>query len=63
MSEYVLYYHANLAGRAEFVRVIFEEVGQKYTEINENIVELCMKNQRTGFPSFAPPVLKKGTSL
>ena len=55
-----LYYWPKLCGRAEFVRIIFEEVGEKFKEINENTAEFAIKNKRDGYPSFAPPVLKKG---
>ena len=58
-----LYYHPKLCGRAEFVRIIFEEVGEKFKEINDNVREFAIKNEREGYPSFAPPVLKKGTKL
>ena len=58
---YEFYYWPKLCGRAEFVRIIFEEVGEKYKEINENTLEFAIKNERPGYPSFAPPVLKKGT--
>ena len=61
MSEvWELYYYPNACGRAEFIRIIFEEAGQKFKEINDNTVEFAIKNQRDGYPSFAPPVLKKG---
>ncbi len=61
-EQYELYYWG-LAGRAEFARIIFEEVGVKFKETNDQqaVFEFCIKNQRPGFPSFAPPVLKKGT--
>ena len=49
-----------MCGRAEFIRIIFEEVGQKYKENNDNTIEFAIKNQRDGYPSFALPVLKKG---
>ena len=55
-----LYYWPKLCGRAEFVRIIFEEVGEKFKEINDNIIEFTIQNQRDGYPSFFPPVLKKG---
>ncbi|XP_013395749.1 glutathione S-transferase [Lingula anatina] len=65
-SEWVLYYWP-LAGRGEFVRLVFEEAGVPYKEIND--VELLSKNFKKidlppsedfSFPCFAPPVIKKG---
>ncbi len=63
-DEYVLYYWP-LAGRGEFIRLIFEEVGQPYKEVND--INDAMLDRKTfhvghkgGFPNFAPPILKKG---
>lgn len=58
-----LYYHGPKLvgpGRGEFVRLMFEELGIKYKEVNENIYELFQDNLQ-GFPSLAPPMIKKGT--
>ena len=44
-STWQLYYWPKLAGRAEFVRIIFEEVGEKFTEINDLDVLVPMFRQ------------------
>ena len=59
----ILYYNAPFAGRAEFIRLIFEEVGEPYTEpikTYEEIRETIMNNKIGGFPVMYPPVLKRG---
>ncbi len=65
-DEYVLYYWP-LAGRGEFVRLIFEEVGQPFKDVDniDEIKAMCGARgpQKEGFPNFAPPILKKGKSL
>ena len=61
--EYTLYYWP-LAGRGEFVRVMFEEAGVPYKDISDapTTTKAVKENGLGGFPSFAPPVLKKGKS-
>ena len=58
-DEWVLYYWP-LAGRGEFVRLVFEEAGVKYKEVNDDIRNLINNGGLGGFPVFAPPVIKKG---
>ncbi len=63
MSEdYVLYHWDDLAGRGEFIRLMFEETGQPYKEVgnDEDIEKMYSAQQKEGFPNFAPPILKKG---
>ncbi|ESO99694.1 hypothetical protein LOTGIDRAFT_141723 [Lottia gigantea] len=62
-AEWELYYHdTKLAGvgRNEFAKLIFEEVGVKYKEVNDNMYELFRGDKWTGYPTFAPPMIKKG---
>lgn len=59
-QEWILYYHPKLAGRAEFVRMIFEECGVAFKEINDNMAEFIMGGKHGGYPAFAPPMIKKG---
>lgn len=54
-----LYYHP-LAGRGEFVRLLFEESGVPFTEINDNIRPKIMEGGIGGYPAYAPPVIRKG---
>lgn len=64
MSEdWVLYYWPGFPGRGEFLRLIFEEAGVKYTEVNDGnrIVKEIIQGESDFFPHFAPPVIKKGT--
>ncbi len=63
-DEYVLYYWP-LAGRGEFVRLIFEEVGQPFKDVDniEAVRAMCGAGQKEGFPNFAPPILKRGRSV
>lgn len=59
----ILYYNAPFAGRAEFVRLIFEEAGVPYTEPMKTFEETrdtIMNNKLGGFPVMFPPVLKRG---
>lgn len=60
----ILYHNIPCAGRAEFVRLIFEEAGVPYTEpmkTQEEIRDTIMNNKLGGFPVMFPPVLKRGT--
>lgn len=50
------------AGRAEYLRVMFEEAGVEYEEVNGGIIDYFWKNldlQPT--PVLAPPAIRKGT--
>ncbi len=68
--DYELHYYG-VAGRGEFVRLMFEEVGASYVEMDDAkaVFEFATKNHvpgfpahhvREGFPSFAPPLIKTG---
>ncbi|XP_045170005.2 glutathione S-transferase-like [Mercenaria mercenaria] len=61
-EEWCLYYWAGFPGRGEFLRLIFEEAGVKYTEVNDGtrLVSEIIQGQSDFFPHFAPPVIKKG---
>ncbi|KAK3108998.1 hypothetical protein FSP39_020566 [Pinctada imbricata] len=61
MEEYIIYYWP-LAGRAEYLRIILEEKGVKYKQINDRdqIVSKVLQNGIGGFPVLFPPVLCKG---
>ena len=60
-GEYELHYWP-LAGRAEFVRLIFEEAGVAYKDVTVKGYDTLndMKDGKYGYPGFAPPMLKKG---
>lgn len=51
-----------IAGRGEFVRVIFEEAGVPFKEHNdfEMLVSMFKKGKKEGWPCLAPPMLKRG---
>jgi len=61
-STWKLYYWPKLAGRAEFVRVIFEEVGVQFEEINDLgvLVPMFKESKVDGWPCLTPPMIKKG---
>lgn len=61
-SDWVLYYWNGFPGRGEFARLVFEEAGVKYTEVNDRdvIVNEIIQGKGDGHPMFAPPVIKKG---
>ena len=61
-SGWVLYYWDGFPGRGEFARLLFEEAGVKYTEVNngEVIFNDIINGKGDGFPMFAPPMIKKG---
>ena len=61
-SGYELYYWPGLAGRAEFIRLIFAEVNQTYKDVDDiaELEKISLSTQSEGFPNFAPPVLKNG---
>ncbi|XP_062578138.1 glutathione S-transferase P-like [Saccostrea cucullata] len=59
----ILYYNVPFAGRAEFIRLVFEEAGVSYTEpmkTHEEVRETIMQNGIGGFPVLHPPVLRRG---
>ena len=65
-DEWILYYwngEPPFCGRGEFARLMFEEAGVQYTEVNDGKVlynEIIL-GKGDGYPMFAPPVIKKGT--
>ena len=65
-DEWFLYYwngEPPFCGRGEFARLMFEEAGVQYTEVNDGKVlnnEIIL-GKGDGYPMFAPPVIKKGT--
>lgn len=62
-AEYELIYWP-FAGRAEYIRLIFEEAGVAFKNTSLVMGDYTFtKNLRAGqggYPGFAPPVLKKG---
>ena len=63
-SDWFLYYWDGFPGRGEFVRLVFEEAGVKYTEVNsgEVIFNDIINGKGDGFPMFAPPMIQKGNA-
>ena len=61
---YTLYYWP-LAGRGEFVRLILEEAGVKYKEVNDGKIlkDNIIGNTHGGYPVFAPPMIKCGNYI
>ena len=64
-DEWVLYYwngEPPFCGRGEFARLMFEEAGVKYTEVNDGklLLSEIVQGKGDGFPMFAPPMIKKG---
>lgn len=61
-DKWTLYYWPNFAGRAEFVRLCFEELGVKYDECNDPalIRQKIILGKGDMLTHFAPPVIKKG---
>ena len=62
---WILHYWPKFPGRAEFVRLILEEVGASYVNNPDHCVDYFYNGKaRFGdvdfFPSFAPPLLQKG---
>ncbi len=49
-----------VAGRAEFIRLLFEEADVKYEEVNGNMLKLIIEGEYKGYPAFAPPMISKG---
>ncbi len=64
-SGYDIYYWPGAPGRAEFIRLIFAEVGETYKDVDdiEGIETVSLSTQTEGFPNYAPPVLKDGDFL
>ena len=65
VDEWELYYWP-LAGRGEFVRIIFEEAGVKFKDISDvpTLKDGITGGERTDiYPTFAPPMIKKGTCI
>lgn len=63
-DDWVLYYYPNFSGRAEFIRLVFEEAGIPYRECEESfagIRRLINEGEMEGYPHFAPPMVKKGS--
>ncbi|XP_045168606.2 uncharacterized protein LOC123531584 isoform X2 [Mercenaria mercenaria] len=61
---WVLYYYPTFSGRAEFIRLIFEETGTPYKECEETFAslrKLIIDGEMEGYPHFAPPMIKKGS--
>ena len=58
-DQYVLYYH-DLSGRGDYIRLLFVEAGVPFKEISKNVKALVGGGQLEAFPTFAPPLLKKG---
>ena len=60
---YTLYYWES-AGRAEFIRLIFEETGVPFKEVSiktyKDMLDLRDGTLAPGYPVMAPPVIKKG---
>ena len=64
-GEWELYYHP-LAGRGEFVRIVFEEAGVSYKDISDKqtLWEGIIGGSRDDFyPTFAPPMIKQGKDM
>lgn len=60
-AEWELWYWP-LAGRGEFVRLIFEEAGIPYKQVNnpQVLAEKFKGQTKEGWPVFAVPMIKKG---
>jgi len=61
-DEWTLIYYGGMVGRAEFLRLIFEEAGVPYKEIGDIdvIKHDFLEGKGDLYPHFAPPVIKKG---
>ena len=62
-----LLYWPGFPGRGEFVRLVFEEAGVPYTDLvrdgkwtTDDMVKYFFQGGNTGYPVFAPPVVRKG---
>ena len=60
-DDWTLYYWPGMPGRGEFIRLIFEEAGVKYSEINDADVLMTeiIQGQSDFYPQFAPPMIKR----
>jgi glutathione S-transferase len=68
-DRYELFYWPNLPGRAEFIRLVFEDAGVAYTDVARlpadqgggvEAVLAFYHGRQPGHPVFAPPVLRVG---
>lgn len=61
-SDWKLYYWPGFKGRGEFVRLMFEEAGVAYTEINDRaeVFNFYSKGSEKLFPLTAPPIIQNG---
>nr|ACM44934.1 sigma-class glutathione S-transferase [Laternula elliptica] len=59
-DKWVLYYWPGFKGRAEFVRLVFEEAGIPYLESNQGVADSIIKGEIGGYPVMMPPVVAKG---
>ena len=64
-STWELYYWPKLAGRGDFVRLMFAEAGRELVDKarDADTSELVLpfyKGEAEGFPVIAPPIIKKG---
>lgn len=64
-STWELYYWPKLAGRGDFVRLMFAEAGQMLVDKardadTPDLVMPFYKGQAAGFPVIAPPIIRKG---
>ncbi|KAL4222029.1 hypothetical protein ACF0H5_018073 [Mactra antiquata] len=62
-DQWKLYYYTGFAGRAEFIRLMFEEADVLYVQSTEGFAELrklIIDGEMEGYPHFAPPVVTKG---
>lgn len=65
-DKWILHYWGGFAGRGEFVRIVLEEAGEPYVNNHDQCKEFFYGGKaRFGeadfFPSFAPPLLQKGS--
>lgn len=70
--DYVLYYWPGIQGRGEFVRLAFEEAGERYTDValvpgekggGAAAMMPLLQGEDVARPPFAPPFLKAGRRL
>jgi len=64
---YELYYWSDIPGRGEYVRLALEAAGADYVdrarEEGDAFIEAMLKDKRTQYRAFAPPMLKDGDIL
>ncbi|MBB3118941.1 glutathione S-transferase [Pseudoduganella violacea] len=68
MQPYILYYWPSIQGRGEFVRLALEEADVPYRDVArepKGMPQLlaAIDPAQTGYPAYAPPVLKAGALL